>query len=391
MSKTQASVIAGNCSRTQAVVAVLFVPGLYVCLLLAALISLAVASLIIWLLWYLMVETERISLQAITMMVLVAVGGLNGAAAAAYGGWKALERATIQSRSVPVLPNEAPYLRAMLTDLSQSMSTQVPDNILIEFGISFFVTQAKVVCFGGRVKGRTLCLSAPLLRILNAEELKAVLAHELAHFSGLDTQYSIRFYPVYRGTQSALREIYNLQRSRSGYENYMLLPQLLSAWILESYLRTFGNLERKISREREMRADLVASDVVSSEALGSALKKVYGYGNLWSHVAERSLLNSLQEGKIYRNFCQSFLEYAYQHPTLVEAMVSDSTYTPSHPTDTHSQLGSRLSALGVSHEFKACNGLGPMAVLSDEYMKNIEEQLMMLQTQILVGAVPESQ
>lgn len=238
------------------------------------------------------------------------------------------------------------------------------------------------------MKGRTLCLSAPLLRILKADELKAVLAHELAHFTGLDTQYSTRFYPVYRGTQSALRAIYELEKSGSEFGKYMLLPQLLSVGILEGYLWIFANLERKISREREMRADIVAANLVGNEALGSALKKVYGYGNLWSQVAEKSLLNSLHEGKMYKNFCQSFLEYTYQQPELIEAMVRDSSYTPSHPTDTHPQLGPRLSALGVSHEFKASNALAPIGESLDDEMADIEEQLTMIETQMLAKPVP---
>lgn len=384
----RSSIGAGNDSDLRPLVAILFVPGLYFCLLLSAVISLGGASLIIWLLWCLMVETERIPLQAILIAVFVALGGLYGVVAAVYGGWKAVERSTIPSRSILIRLSQAPSIRRMLADLSRSMNTPIPDNILVEFGISFFVTQANIVCFSGKVRGRTLCLSAPLLHILNAQELKAVLAHELAHFTGLDTQYSTRFYPVYRGTQSALREIYKLQKSGSEYERYMLLPQMLSVGILEAYLWIFANLERKISREREVRADLVAANLVGNEAFGSALKKVYGYGNLWSEVAEESLLNSLRQGKVYTNFCHSFIEYAHEHGNLVEAIVSNSTYTPSHPTDSHPQLGSRLSALGVSDEFTACDASDSTDVSSHDDMATIEEQLTMIGMQMLAKLVP---
>lgn len=123
----------------------LFVPGLYVCLLLSAVISLVVAYFIIWLILNLIVEMERISLQAVLMIVFVGLGGLYGAVAGVYGGWKAMEKATIPSRSIPILPGQIPNLRTMLADLSRSMNTQIPDNILVEFGVSFFVTQANVV------------------------------------------------------------------------------------------------------------------------------------------------------------------------------------------------------------------------------------------------------
>jgi Zn-dependent protease with chaperone function len=372
-------------------VAFVFVPGLYLCLFLSAVVSLGIACLIIWLLSLLIAVSDRVPLEAFVMIALVGSGGIYGAAAAVYGGWKAIKKATIPSCSVLIRPGQYQTFRTMLTDLCQSMGAQVPENILVEFGISFFVTEANISCFSGRVQGRTLCVSAPLLRILDAEELRAVLAHELAHFTGLDTQYSARFYPVYRGTQSALQEIYRLQESGSRYLGYMLLPQLLSVFILERYLSFFTGIERKISRERETRADTVAASLAGNQALGSALKKVYGYGNLWSQVAEKSLLNSLNEGWMYRNFLASFLEYAYQHPELVEALVNDSTYTPFHPTDSHPQLGSRLSALGVPREFKPCDAPEPISVGFEDDIADVEEQLTRLETDVLQRLVVRGQ
>ncbi|HET7101809.1 MAG TPA: M48 family metallopeptidase [Terriglobia bacterium] len=253
------------------------------------------------------------------------------------------------------------------------------------------MTEANISSFTGKVRGRTLCVSAPLLHILAKEELKAVLAHELAHFTGLDTQYSSQFYPVYRGTQSALREMLKLQESGSRYLMYMLLPQLLPVFILEYYLSFFTRVERKISRERETRADTVAASLVSNEALGSALKKVYGYGNLWTQIAEISLLNSLKEGRVYRNLFASFLDFAYQHSELIEALVNNSTYTPSHPTDSHPPLGSRLSALGVAHEFNPCDTPESGNVTAEDSVTSIEEQLTVLETRMLAQVLARGQ
>lgn len=380
------SVVQGQYSHLRPFVARVLVPGLYVCLLLSALLALGVAALIISVFWFLIVETERIPLKALVVMLFVGVGGLYGAVLAVYAGWKAIGRATVQSHSILIRPIQAPGLWNMLAELSRRMKIAIPDNVLVEFGASFYVTEANVSCFSGTVKGRSLCVSAPLLHFLTPLELKAVLAHELSHFTGADTYYSTRFYPVYRGTTVALRELYKLMDSKSEYERLMLLPQSLSVFLLEGYLRIFSDLERKISRERETRADSVAAGVVSAEALGSALKKVYGYGNLWSLGAEPSILEALRQGSTYPNLCDSFTEYALQNPQLAEALVVNSTYTPPHPTDAHPQLGARLSALGVHRGFEAPTVHGPTAACLVPALRDLEEDLSALETQLVATA-----
>ena len=71
--------------------------------------------------------------------------------------------------------------------------------ILVGIEPTFYATAADIVgCGKETLKGETLYLSMSLMRLFNKSELKAVIGHELGHFSSKDTDYSTKFAPVYR-------------------------------------------------------------------------------------------------------------------------------------------------------------------------------------------------
>ena len=77
-------------------------------------------------------------------------------------------------------------------------------NIVVGIEPNFYATAADVVgCGDTTLKGETLYLSLSLMRLFNKSELKAVIGHELGHFSAKDTEYSSKFAPVYRGLGNA--------------------------------------------------------------------------------------------------------------------------------------------------------------------------------------------
>jgi Zn-dependent protease with chaperone function len=71
--------------------------------------------------------------------------------------------------------------------LSHEIGTAAPDHVIVGIDDTFFVTEHPVAIQGARCKGRTLFVSLSLLRTMPEDERTAVLAHELAHFSGYDT------------------------------------------------------------------------------------------------------------------------------------------------------------------------------------------------------------
>ena len=175
-------------------VAMVFLPGLYICLLLSAVLSICAAGLLITILYWLFSFIHRVP---VGIMALIAIGGLLGVVYSIKGGWRTIQKAVVRCHAVKVTKDQAPKLFNMIKELSIKMVTAMPNNILLELGSNFFVTESKVIAFEGEFKSRILCLSAPMLHILSPFELKAIIAHELAHFTGEDTVYSRRFYPIY--------------------------------------------------------------------------------------------------------------------------------------------------------------------------------------------------
>ena len=100
-----------------------------------------------------------------------------------------------------------PQLWKLVSDIASQLHAPRPDNVILSIRPAFYVTTCAV---GVRnraqaIRGSTLCISLPLLRIMDETELAAVIGHELAHFRDQDVAYTRRFAPVYAHMASVLR------------------------------------------------------------------------------------------------------------------------------------------------------------------------------------------
>ena len=104
-----------------------------------------------------------------------------------------------------------PALWDLAEQCADIVGSAPPDNILVGMSANFYVTENSVSLVGQWrspvVAGRTLYVSAPLLRLMNRAETSAVLAHEFAHFTGRDTVYSTQIAPVYASLTSGIHAI----------------------------------------------------------------------------------------------------------------------------------------------------------------------------------------
>lgn len=183
-----------------------------------------------------------------------------------------------------------PVTRATIDEVCAAVGTRAPDHIILHAEPTFFVTQQKLRVFaaepapaGGRaevvLKGRTLAIGMPLLPLLSAQETKAVLAHEFAHFSGRDTLYSVWVGQIYRSLGESLVRLQRMRGTASGLlqgiMSLLILPSLL---FLALFLAFFAAVDAIVSRARELRADWIAASRYGSAAVAGALQKVVQYG-----------------------------------------------------------------------------------------------------------------
>jgi Zn-dependent protease with chaperone function len=109
-------------------------------------------------------------------------------------------------------------------------------------------------------KQRTLVLGLPVLTTLSTEELRAVVAHELAHFSGAHDAFGAWVYRTRRGWM-ALRAALDERRA----------TPLYVYWLLGWYVPRLNEASAEVSRQHEFAADRVAADAAGSRATADAL------------------------------------------------------------------------------------------------------------------------
>jgi Zn-dependent protease with chaperone function len=83
-----------------------------------------------------------------------------------------------------------------LQQICNKVDTKPPDHVIAGTDDNFFVTELPITIHNKTYHGRTLYVSLALLKQLKGCEAEAVLAHEMAHFSGKDTMYTKKTLPL---------------------------------------------------------------------------------------------------------------------------------------------------------------------------------------------------
>ncbi len=237
----------------------------------------------------------------------------------------------------------------MAEQCAEIVGSAPPDNILIGMTANFYVTENPVSLLGQWrspvVEGRSLYVSAPLLRLMNLDETKAVLAHEFAHFTGRDTVYSTQIAPVYASLTSGIHAIKSeIDWSIKGIA--LILPMLITL----AYHGMFHILDNAISRRRELRCDEIASEMYGWQHISDGLLKVVGYGNLLSMNIDGQFVSLMREGRTFQNYPEWFSYFAREESSRSEVsrILSYAAAAKTHAADSHPALGARLKALNVS-------------------------------------------
>ena len=240
----------------------------------------------------------------------------------------------------PVSAEAAPGLWRMLDDLAQRLGALPPNDVVVGLTGSFFVSSGPKLLQPGDVplQGRTLYLPLPYLPLLRADELSAIIGHELAHFTGSDTEYSLRFLPIYAGVERSLDAVLAAGTTSAGSLSLLARPALrLGMFAMEQFHRTV----RHWSRVREFAADTAGARVSSTNAAARALLRVAAADTL-----------------VDRTLAAAFRAPASTPDDLVTGTLTCAITTglddpadqlenrQAHPTDTHPPTYQRLAALG---------------------------------------------
>jgi Zn-dependent protease with chaperone function len=249
-------------------------------------------------------------------------------------------------QGLPLDPRRDRDLLETIGSIAKHMNAKPPDHILIGFDANFYATGAAVITLGQSkvFSGETLYISAPLLRLLTRQEAVAVLSHELGHFVGRDTVYSLRFLPIYRQLQRTLDGLGDVKSIGDAAK----IPALT---FLAMLMNIFTATERRISREREFEADRKAAAITGPEPLISALIKVSLFSGYWMQI-RRVVAESITRGAMFPNLCAVYIDALQKdvvenEKKLAIALADSERVRLSHPTDSHPTNFERAENLKV--------------------------------------------
>lgn len=228
---------------------------------------------------------------------------------------------------------DAPELWANVRRICAELATEPPRQIVAGIDDNFFVTEGKLSLTGTVLQGRTLYVSLTLLKTLERSEADAVLAHEMAHFSGGDTQFSKRLSPLLHRYDGYLEGL---------AEGILTRPVFLFMLL---YRALFSLSLGRTSRQREYRADQLAAKLTGAANVAKALLRVGAYSSYRSRVEQRLFEHDEHHNSIgiAQRVATGFTAYV-AGPELVEDLQGDRF---PHPFDTHPQLQARISALAA--------------------------------------------
>ncbi|GCD94849.1 M48 family metallopeptidase [Embleya hyalina] len=237
--------------------------------------------------------------------------------------------------SVPVTRRQAPELWRTVTDLAERIGTAPPSRIRLTME-----TNAAVVddsAFGEQRGTRRMYIGLPLLAGLGADRLRAVPAHELAHYARGHTWIAAM---THRG--SVL--VHSARHDRIGWKvNSFAIPR----FALSVYGRCYDLLSLAIRRRQEFEADAVAARIVGRDALAEALAMTPEIDLAWRDFQDRFLTPMCAEGRApddpLRVFANMLADPEYRD--RLESRSANHPESAGSRHDSHPPLGDRLAAL----------------------------------------------
>ncbi|MGE4073253.1 MAG: M48 family metallopeptidase [Lysobacterales bacterium] len=310
---------------------VAFTTGWWSLRLIAAFEVLVQAAMLVWLSFWLTAYFFHIYI-----LKLVFVAAALAVVAAFVAITAIFKRAALNNAVAGELISEeqAPQLWARIKQFSQTLGTAAPTQLVGGIDANFFVTQMPIQLPRTQVQGRSLFVSLPLLRVLARDEADAVLAHEMAHFSGGDTETGAALGPRLQAYEQYMQTL-----SENGLT-------LLAFFVLSLFRAAFELALSRASRAREFAADATAARLTSAGALSRALVKIGAYASYRNSV-EQELFNQNDRHQgpldLAGRVAQGLSSFA-QSPAFREAMTHADV---PHPFDSHPPMQQRMEQVGA--------------------------------------------
>jgi heat shock protein HtpX len=281
-----------------------------------------------------------LSTQAMQVILLF----LGGIAVAATMLWSLFPRRDKFELPGPLLDRSAqPRLFRELDEIAGALNEKVPCEVyLIGQPNAFVADRGGTLGFGSR---RVMGIGLPLFAVLNVSELRAVLAHEFAHFYSGDTSLAPWVYRAHTVLIRSFKNMANLQEI--GHIHILRLLFTLVTVAIEKYFIFFLRVTNFVSRKQEHRSDELACLIAGKQPAIRGLEKIHGAALFWAAywarevapIMDRNYIPAIGEG--FRRFLAAAPIAEFVNASIAEERKS----AQSDPFDTHPPLADRIAAM----------------------------------------------
>ena len=230
--------------------------------------------------------------------------------------------------------HEQPELHALLGEVAAATGVRAPDAVYLGLSVNAGVSEPH--------RQRFLVLGLPLMATLDRDELRAVVAHELAHYAGGDTRFEAW---IWRSRIALLQTESALSHSESSIRRVAALPFV-------AYANLFLNITTAVGRRSEFEADAVSAQVASPAAAGHALRRLAALATAFDGYMRGDVIPMLNAGKL-PPVIDGFIAlagHAELAPELDELVSADLNRVEPDAYASHPTLRERLEALGQPPE-----------------------------------------
>ena len=328
----------------QAAVSLLLIVGFYA-IVLGYVIGLAFGG------GMLLYQASRLNVLLLILGGLV-LGGLLGAMVVSLLGLRKQTRPQIPY-GMPVYRDDAPELWRLIATTASAVGVKEPDRLLITANAGASAWEHRRL-FGLFPANRGLAIGVPLLAGFSISQLRAVIAHELAHHARQHTRLRALSYRGHVAVAGVL----------TGFARRRWNPL---AWLFRGYALLYFLVQRGISRRHELDADRIAGQVAGRRAAQAALRATPVLEQLWHHYLDEYVLVGQDVGLAPRAVCGDFSTLLAARAEQYASLCRDVPNEPPSRWDTHPPIAERLWALESAPDSESLVDGRPATALLGEF------------------------
>ncbi|GII91619.1 M48 family metallopeptidase [Sinosporangium siamense] len=258
-----------------------------------------------------------------------AVGYTLAAGALIHALWVVSRRKQAEEPGIEVSREQEPELWHTVEDLARQVQTAPPDEIRLVAEVNAAVAEDTRL-LGLRAVRRRMYIGVPLMLALTRDQMRAVLGHELGHYSGAHTRLGA---PIYRGRVALIAAV-------RGLSDFAIVRMVFSG-----YARLYLLVSQAVSRRQELEADRFAVAIAGREAMAGALRTIHVTALAWEVFTDRYLSMAGAGGRRPRDVMAGF--QALLHDPERRSRLVEAARVPEKTSryDSHPALHDRLAML----------------------------------------------